>query len=94
MSQLTEQQRERLLRQMNATCEACNLIAHLTLALIHSSDSSGMQNALLHFLRQMNVIFPEGTNQAIDETNAPARELGIDFMAFSLGDIDHKGTVN
>ena len=93
MSELTEQQRKTLHRIMQTTCDACSLTGHLTRSILLSTDPLATMHSLMHFLRQMNETWPNGSEEAIRQLNTLAVELGIPLQAFGV-EIDQKGMVN
>lgn len=93
MSELTPEQRDKLHRMMQTTCDACNLTGYLTRSILDSTDPMATFNSLMHFLKQMNETWPAGSDQAISELNRLAIELDIPFQAFGM-EIGTKGLVN
>lgn len=93
MSELTAEQRDKLHRLMQTTCDACNLTGYLLRGILDSSDPMATFNSLMHFLRQMEETWPAGSEAAINELNRLAVELSIPFQAFGV-DIETKGMVN
>lgn len=93
MSELTPEQRDKLHRMMQTTCDACNLTGYLTRSILDSTDPMATFNSLMHFLRQMELTWPAGSDQAISELNRLAIDLDIPFQAFGM-EIGPKGLVN